>query len=106
MISMKIKILSSEDMNIKKGGYSFISIIFKNNFTVSGKYKSGNYFWATSKEGPTKVIQSKSNISIPKEFTKLTNWRGEKNIDNKYCVNNGGTTSRCDLQYNGFKWPE
>ena len=98
------KFYLSEEMNIEKGGYSYISIILKNKFTVSGKYKSGNYFWATSKEGPKKVIQSKNNISIPKEFnTKLTNWRGEKNIDNKYCVNNGGTTSRCNLQYNGFK---
>ena len=26
-----------------------------------------------------------------------------KNNDNKYCVNNGVTASRCDLQYNGFK---
>ena len=50
-------------MNIKKGGYNYISIILKNKFTVSGKYKSDNYFWATSKEGPKKVIQSKNNIS-------------------------------------------
>tara|TARA_B100000401_G_scaffold436346_1_gene379650 strand:+ start:1163 stop:1984 length:822 start_codon:yes stop_codon:yes gene_type:complete len=97
------KFYLSKDINIQKGGYKYISIILKNKFTVSGKYKADNYFWATSKEGPKKIIQSKSNISIPNEFTtKLTNWRGEKDLDNKYCVNNGGTPSRCDLQYNGF----
>tara|TARA_Y100000991_G_scaffold207979_1_gene186570 strand:+ start:982 stop:1803 length:822 start_codon:yes stop_codon:yes gene_type:complete len=98
------KFYISKDMNLKKSGYKYISIILNNKFTVSGKYKADNYFWTTSKEGPKEIIQSKSNISTPKEFTtKLTNWRGEKNLDNKYCVNNGGTPSRCDLQYNGFK---
>ena len=62
-------------------------IILNNKFTVSGRYKSDKYFWTTTKEGPKKVIQSENNLSIPKEFnTKLTNWRGEKNIDNKLII--------------------
>ena len=89
---------------IEKGDYKYISIILENKFTVSGKYKAGNYFWETSKEGPKKIIQSNNNISNPNEFTsKLTSWRGEKDLDNKYCENNGGTSSRCDVQYNGFR---
>lgn len=98
------KFYISKNFNIEEGGYKYISIILNNKFVVSGKYKADNYFWATSKEGPKKIIQSKTNISNPNKFTtKLTNWRGKKNLDNKYCENNGGTPSRCDLQYNGFK---
>ena len=98
------KFYISKDLKTKKGEYKYISVLLNNKFIVSGKYKTDNYFWATSKEGPKKVIQSESNISIPAKFTrKLTNWRGDKNIDNKYCENNGGTPSRCELLYNGFK---
>ena len=89
---------------IEKGEYKYITIILENKFTVSGKYNAGNYFWATSKEGPKNIIQSQKNISNPDEFTtKLTSWRGKKNLDNKYCENNGGTKSRCDVQYNGYR---
>ena len=78
--------------------------ILKNSFIVSGEYKADNYFWTTSKGGPKEIIQSKNNILIPDKFnTKLNNWRGKKNLDNKYCKNNGGTPSRCDLQYNGSR---
>ena len=98
------KLYIPQNLNIENGVYKYIAVIIKNKFTVSGKYKTDNVLWLTSDEGPKKIIQSKNNRSIPYEFTtKLTNWRGEKNIDNKYCVNNGGTSSRCDLQYNGFK---
>ena len=73
-------------------------------FVVSGKYSTANSFWGTSEEGPKNIIQSQKNISNPDEFTtKLTNWRGKKNLDNKYCENNGGTQSRCDVQYNGYR---
>lgn len=98
------KFYISKDLNFDEGDYKYIAVILRNNFIISGKYKSENYFWATSKEGPKEIIKSKSNISVPNKFsTKLINWRGEKNLDNKYCKNNGGTPSRCDLQYNGFK---
>ena len=86
----------------QNGEYKYFSIILENKFIVSGKYNANNSFWGTSKEGPKKIIQSQKNISNPDEFTKkLTSWRGKKNLDNKYCENNGGTPSRCDVQYNG-----
>ena len=98
------KFYLAKDLNFAEGEYKYISLILINKFIVSGKYKTDNYFWSTSKEGPKEIIQSKSNISIPNKFTtKLTNWRGDKNLDNKYCKNNGGSPSRCDLQYNGSK---
>ena len=94
----------SKEFNILEGDYKYLSIIFENKFIVSGRYKANNYFWTTSREGPKNIIQSKDNISKPNEFiTKLSNWRGDKDIDNKYCENNGGTPSRCDVQYNGFR---
>ena len=79
-------------------------MIIENKFIVSGSYRTNNYFWTTSKKGPKEIIQSESKISTPNEFTtKLINWRGKENLDNKYCKNNGGTASRCDLQYNGYE---
>ena len=78
--------------------------MIKNKFIVSGSYKANDYFWSTSKKGPKEIIQSKSKMSNPNTFTtKLINWRGKENLDNKYCNNNGGTFSRCDLQYNGYE---
>ena len=94
----------SKDLNISQGQYKYISIILDNKFIVSGKYKANNYFWTTSKEGPENIIQSENDISMPTKYlTKLTNWRGKKDTNNKYCENNGGTPSRCDIQYNGYK---
>ena len=86
------------------GEFKYISVIFRNEFTISGKYKSGNNTWLTSRKGTNKLTKLSNNIGSPKKFTeKLTNWRGSKDIDNKYCDNNGGTYSRCDLNYNGKK---
>ena len=94
----------SKNAIIDNGNYRYISVIIKNKFVVSGSYKANNYFWSTSKKGPKEIIKSNSKISNPAEFTtRLINWRGEKNLDNKYCKNNGGTSSRCDLQYNGYE---
>ena len=93
-----------KNLIIENGNYRYISIIIENKFIVSGSYSANNYFWATSKKGPKDIIQSKNKISNPDKFTtKLKNWRGKDNLDNKYCKNNGGTASRCDLQYNGFE---
>ena len=104
------KLLKNQKFNISKnsiienGNYRYISIMIENKFIVSGSYNANNYFWTTSKKGPKEIIQSKSKISNPDRFiTKLTNWRGKENLDNKYCKNNGGTPSRCDLQYNGYE---
>ena len=84
--------------------YKYISIIFKNKFTVSGKFSSNENSWNTGKKGPKDVLKAKDNFEVPKKFSeKLTNWRGLNNVNNKYCDNNGGTFSRCDLNYNGYK---
>ena len=84
--------------------YKYISIIFKNKFTVSGKFSSNEKSWNSGKKGPKNVLKAKDNFEVPKKFSeKLTNWRGLNNVDNKYCDNNGGTFSRCDLNYNGYK---
>ena len=89
---------------IENGNYRYISIILENKFIISGEYSANNYFWTTSKKGPKDIIQSKNKMSNPNEFTtNLKNWRGKENLDNKYCKNNGGTASRCDLQYNGYE---
>ena len=90
-----------ENQNIK-GEFKYIAVIFKNKFTVSGKYKSGKNIWITNNKGPKYLFKSESDLDKPKKFIeKLTNWRGVDNKDNKYCDNNGGTPSRCDLNYNG-----
>ena len=92
-----------ENQNIK-GEFKYISVIFRNKFTISGKYKSGKDIWITNNKGPKNIVKSGSDKDIPKKFSeKLTNWRGADNKDNKYCDNNGGTSSRCDLNYNGNK---
>ena len=92
------------NLTIENGNYRYISIMIENKFIVSGSYRANNYFWTTGKKGPKDIIQTKSKISSPNKFTtKLKNWRGKENLDNKYCKNNGGTASRCDLQYNGYE---
>ncbi len=92
-----------ENENIR-GEFKYISVIFKNKFTISGKYKSGNDIWITNNKGPKNIVKSVSDKDIPKKFSeKLINWRGADNKNNKYCDNNGGTSSRCELNYNGNK---
>ena len=87
-----------------EGEYKYISLILENKFLISGQYKSGGFFWKTSKKGPTNIITSGDQKSKPEVFVRrLKNWRGKENTDNKYCSNNGGTFSRCDLNYNGYK---
>ena len=93
-----------QNLTIDDGNYRYISILFENKFIVSGAYSANNYFWTTSNKGPKDIIQSKNKMSNPNEFTtNLKNWRGKENLANKYCKNNGGTASRCDLQYNGYE---
>ena len=106
------KILKKYDLNNleipqelnSQGEYKYISLILENKFLVSGQYESGGYFWKTSNKGPTNIISSRDQDGKPEVFVKrLRNWRGKENTDNKYCSNNGGTFSRCDLNYNGYK---
>ena len=85
------------------GKYKYISMIFENKFSASGKYYAGNFFWKTSRKGPKNILKEKNNVGKVDEFTtKFQNWRGKENTNNKYCSNNGGTKSRCELNYNGF----
>ena len=103
-LNSKNKYEIPNNLTMENGNYRYISLIIENQFIVSGSYKANNYFWTTSKKGPKEIIQSKSKVLNPNKFTtKLTNWRGKENLDNKYCKNNGGTASRCDLQYNGYE---
>ena len=96
--------LEIPEKNLDNREYKYISIIFKNKFTVSGKFSSNENSWNSGKKGPKNVLKAKDNFEVPKKFSeKLTNWRGLNNVDNKYCDNNGGTFSRCDLNYNGYK---
>ncbi len=92
-----------KSLNIK-GEYKYISLIFKNKFTISGKYKTEKNIWITDNKGPKNIIKTSNDKLSPKAFNeKLNNWRGINNVDNKYCDNDGGTFSRCDLNYNGNK---
>tara|TARA_B100000700_G_scaffold295753_1_gene358945 strand:- start:730 stop:1572 length:843 start_codon:yes stop_codon:yes gene_type:complete len=91
---------------IKKGTYKYLTIVFENRFKSSGKYTSGKETWSTTasvnKKTNNKILNS--NKSRPQEFTsKLSNWRGKINKDNDYCDNNGGTYSRCEVNYNGYE---
>ena len=86
-----------------EGQYKYISLILLNKFSVSGQYNSGDYLWATSKKGPMDIKKSKEIAADPEIFTtRLNSWRGKRNLNNKYCEN-GGTASRCNLNYNGQK---
>ena len=46
----------------KNEEFQYISIILKNRFTVSGKYKSGENIWITNNKGPKNIIKLKSNL--------------------------------------------
>tara|TARA_Y100001968_G_scaffold333950_1_gene401739 strand:+ start:29674 stop:30438 length:765 start_codon:yes stop_codon:yes gene_type:complete len=85
-----------------KGNYKYLSLILKNDFKVSGEYQSNGIFWKTGKESAKDVKKYKNNSGKAFELVEsLKNWRGKNNINNKYCDNNGGTSSRCELNYNG-----
>ena len=107
--SEKVNLINNLKLNIpdniiNRKEYKYISIIFKNKFTVSGKYQSNENIWNSDSKGPKSVYKAKNNLDIPKKFNeKLINWRGKNNVNNQYCENNGGTFSRCDLKYNGYK---
>ena len=87
--------------NIKPGTYKYLAMVLKNGFKSSGKYSSGGTTWRTV--GPdSKTL--KTSQGDPVEFTvKLSNWRGVDDRDNDYCDNNGGTSSRCESNYNGYQ---
>tara|TARA_Y100001968_G_C19421016_1_gene751742 strand:+ start:1005 stop:1787 length:783 start_codon:yes stop_codon:yes gene_type:complete len=95
----KIPIIGRESM--KPGKYTYLSIVLKNAFTSSGKYSSGTTTWRTAGKNAKNLDTSPGK---PVEFTtKLTNWRGQNNKNNDYCENDGGTFSRCEINYNGYQ---
>jgi len=95
----KLPITGRED--IKPGTYKYLAMVLKNGFVSSGKYTAGDTTWRTI--GPDhKALQTTKGD--PVEYSvKLTNWRGTDDRDNEYCDNNGGTSSRCESKYNGYK---
>ena len=57
-----------------KGEFKYISVVFKNQFTVSGRYKSGQYIWLSNKKGPKTIIKPSYLISTIKTFTSRGNY--------------------------------
>tara|TARA_Y100001978_G_scaffold41112_1_gene36646 strand:+ start:797 stop:1621 length:825 start_codon:yes stop_codon:yes gene_type:complete len=95
--------ISDFEQNDQLGGqYRFLAMILKNKFTISGEYNTGELKYKTGSKGPKDIIIDKTNQKPSKFSEKLINWRGEKDKDNRYCKQ-GGTPSRCDLNYNGIK---
>ena len=99
----KFELPNIDNVINKEGNYNFLSMIFRNQFTVSGEYTVGDKTFKTGSKGPRNIIVGKKNSFKPQEIDeKLTNWRGIEDKDNKYCEN-GGTSSRCELNYNSFR---
>ena len=90
---------------IKNGSYNYLTIVFENSFKSSGEYTSGQTTWKTggfNKKYNQRILNINKGATI--EYTsKLSNWRGKDNKDNDYCDNNGGTYSRCEVNYNGYE---
>tara|TARA_Y100001968_G_scaffold69283_1_gene60389 strand:+ start:1081 stop:1929 length:849 start_codon:yes stop_codon:yes gene_type:complete len=99
----KHKIPRRKNEGIEPGLYNYLTIVFKNSFISSGKYSDGERTWMTGGVNKkTKQPILKINEGSPVKYkTKLTNWRGTKDLDNDYCENNGGTSARCEIKYNG-----
>ena len=86
---------------MKAGTYNYLTLVINNNFVSSGKYTSGDTTWRTM--GPTEEDLSTTS-GDPIEFSvSLSSWRGSRDQDNPYCTNNGGTASRCEVNYNGYE---
>jgi len=89
---------------MKPGTYNYLTLVINNNFISSGKYTSGGTTWRTTgtQNGVGNTVVTTPGDPI--EFSdSLSNWRGSSDEDNDYCDNNGGTASRCELNYNGFE---
>jgi len=86
---------------MQPGTYNYLTLVINNNFISSGKYTSGDTTWRTM--GPT-IYDLATTQGDPIEYSEsLSNWRGSDDEDNQYCDNNGGTASRCELNYNGYE---
>ncbi len=90
--------------NIKLGKYKYLTMVLKNSFTSSGKYTSGQTTWRTAGTNKKGIPIITKKAGAPVETTvKLTNWRGSNNQNNDYCKNDGGSFSRCEINYNGYE---
>ena len=91
--------------NLKPGIYNYLTIIFKNSFKSSGRYTSGKNTWSTggNGRGNNQAILEKNKDKLIEFTSKLNNWKGKRNKKNDYCDNNGGTFSRCEINYNGYE---
>ena len=95
--------ISDIKKNDQSGGeYRYLAMTLKNKFTISGEYSTGDLKYKTGSKGPKDIIIDKTETKPSKFSERLINWRGKTNKDNKYCKS-GGTSSRCDLNYNGIK---
>ena len=99
----KFNIPDIDNFTYREGLYGYIAMVIKNEFTVSGKYIVNGKTYKTGSKGPRNILIKDNDISRPQKITeKLKSWRGINDKENKYCIN-GGTSSRCDLNYNGYK---
>ena len=86
---------------MQPGTYNYLTLVINNNFTSSGKYTSGDTTWRTMGDNEEDLSTTSGD---PVEWSvSLTNWRGSADQDNDYCDNNGGTASRCEVNYNGYE---
>tara|TARA_Y100001968_G_C19436500_1_gene759999 strand:- start:907 stop:1731 length:825 start_codon:yes stop_codon:yes gene_type:complete len=98
------KIPTTGRQNIKTGKYRYLTMVLNNEFYISGRYTSGETTWRTAgrdKKGRAQITTTQGEPVEIKE--KLSSWRGKNNQPNDYCDNNGGTFSRCEMLYNGYK---
>ncbi len=87
--------------NIKPGTYKYLTMVLNNGFISSGKYTVGSTTWRTAGTDESNIVTTSGD---PVESTvELSNWRGSDDSDNPYCDNNGGTASRCEVNYNGYE---
>jgi len=85
------------------GYYSHVAVIFTNKFIGSGKYTANGTTWRTIEETEEGVRVTSSQGEPEKNIDPVTQWRDENDADgNPYCKD-GGTLSRCEADYNGYK---
>lgn len=82
------------------GTYTHISLVFGNVISSSGTYSSGGTTWRTLNTSSAPWVSTSAGAAELNDQVG-SNWRGSGDNDNSYCENNGGTQSRCELNYNG-----
>ena len=96
--------LPSTGMDEKvNGAYTHAAVVFLNTFTAAGSYTSGGITYRTkgNYDGGTNVTTTPGEPK--KSAGTYSNWRGESGTsDNQYCKD-GGTATRCEADFNGYK---